>query len=83
MQLEKKTKTVEVLEGVTLTLNPEEARILMDIVGSIGGYYEGPLRDFTNEVYNKLLMALPNPIKNAGKPFLENPQARQYYKPKV
>lgn len=83
MQLEKKTKTVEAFEGVTLTLSPKEARILMDLVGSVAGYYQGPLRIFTAEVYEELLKALPNALQNTEMPFLENPKADPGYKPKV
>ena len=83
MQIEKKTKTVEVLEDVTLTLSPKEARILMDIVGYVWGYPQGPLRTFTSSLYKDLGGVLPNAIQKTRQPFLESPQASPNYEPNV
>ena len=78
MQVEIKKKVVETVEGATITLSNKEVRMLLDLVGNIGG--EGEMRDFTNSLYNKL--GGGNHCLKSTDPFLTTTQFNGGYKPK-
>jgi hypothetical protein len=53
-KLEKTTKTIVDIKGVTLELSLEEAAAIMAVVGCIGGSSENTVRKYTEGIYNTL-----------------------------
>lgn len=81
MEVELNKKVVEIVEGVTLTLDMKEAAMLLDLVGHING--GGVMRTFTDNLHRSLAGRFPRePVDPFSNKWYENgPMLRDTYKP--